>query len=244
MQKRILWQKVEQALLRNVATGLWPLGTYIPSEIELTKEFSVSRDTMRKALGSLVKQGIFERTPHIGTKVIGSTDKSSFAMELGSIRSIDEFGNMYPRRIHDCQFVNLNEKTAARLKEKPGTLKFCFCNVRTDPTRQDEVIIATYVYVNPEDASIYDAAKERPFELIVTLLEKKNKEFCAEVRQTFLASTMDEDVAEKFRLPVGSPCLVIIRNYLNSQRKSMAASISYHPAESYSISFSARKKSK
>lgn len=240
--KAVLWKKIYRLLVRNIATGQWSVGTTIPPETDLVKTYKVSRDTMRKALGEMVKQGFLERTPRTGTRVVHGTDQSGFSLELSSIRAIDEFGNTFPRHILRSRIETLDETTAHRLGLPVGATKFCFCNIRTAPHRNNEVVVATFVYVDTNDANIYKQALERPYELIVTLLEKKRGEGCTEVRQTFLASRMPEDVADLFHLPTGSPCLVIVRNYFNSKHSCLTASVSYHPAESYTISFTAKKK--
>ena len=49
MQKKI-WHKVAEEISLQVSLGKWPVGSIIPGEIELAKQFNVSRDTMRKAL--------------------------------------------------------------------------------------------------------------------------------------------------------------------------------------------------
>ena len=62
MQKKI-WHKVAEEISLQVSLGKWPVGSIIPGEIELAKQFNVSRDTMRKALAYLSQQGLFERYP-------------------------------------------------------------------------------------------------------------------------------------------------------------------------------------
>ena len=72
MQKKI-WHKVAEEISLQVSLGKWPVGSIIPGEIELAKQFNVSRDTMRKALAYLSQQGLFERKAHVGTRVKART---------------------------------------------------------------------------------------------------------------------------------------------------------------------------
>ncbi|WP_418541909.1 hypothetical protein [Parasutterella excrementihominis] len=44
MQKKI-WHKVAEEISLQVSLGKWPVGSIIPGEIELAKQFNVSRDT-------------------------------------------------------------------------------------------------------------------------------------------------------------------------------------------------------
>ena len=61
MQKKI-WHKVAEEISLQVSLGKWPVGSIIPGEIELAKQFNVSRDTMRKALAYLSQQGLFAQS--------------------------------------------------------------------------------------------------------------------------------------------------------------------------------------
>lgn len=91
MQKKI-WHKVAEEISLQVSLGKWPVGSIIPGEIELAKQFNVSRDTMRKALAYLSQQGLFERKAHVGTRVKARTRTGRFLNEYNDIRGIDHYG--------------------------------------------------------------------------------------------------------------------------------------------------------
>ena len=114
MQKKI-WHKVAEEISLQVSLGEWPVGSIIPGEIELAKQFNVSRDTMRKALAYLSQQGLFERKAHVGTRVKARTRTGRFLNEYNDIRGIDHYGNLYPRYIQNVERLVLNEETADRL---------------------------------------------------------------------------------------------------------------------------------
>ncbi|USD64119.1 histidine utilization repressor [Vibrio sp. SCSIO 43136] len=54
---------------QKIQSGQWPAGTQITTELELTKQFDVSRMTVNKAIRDLVNAGKLERTPRRGTFV-------------------------------------------------------------------------------------------------------------------------------------------------------------------------------
>ena len=107
MQKKI-WHKVAEEISLQVSLGKWPVGSIIPGEIELAKQFNVSRDTMRKALAYLSQQGLFERKAHVGTRVKVRTRIGRFLNEYNDIRGIDHYGNLYPRHIQKVERLVLN----------------------------------------------------------------------------------------------------------------------------------------
>jgi GntR family transcriptional regulator of arabinose operon len=56
----------------RILDGRLPAGTRLPTELELTAEHQISRDTVRQALAQLVSEGLLERVPRRGTFVRGS----------------------------------------------------------------------------------------------------------------------------------------------------------------------------
>jgi 5-formyltetrahydrofolate cyclo-ligase len=67
---------------QRIADGEWRAGDRIPPEVELAKEYQVSRMTMRKALGQLAEEGILNRKPGDGTFVkAGYLDFTDFSYQ-------------------------------------------------------------------------------------------------------------------------------------------------------------------
>ncbi len=63
--RRTLSAETADAIREILAAGV-EAGSYLPPERELAKRFGVSRVTVRRALGELVKQGLLETVPHQG----------------------------------------------------------------------------------------------------------------------------------------------------------------------------------
>ncbi|WP_069300431.1 GntR family transcriptional regulator [Neptunicoccus sediminis] len=66
---RISYRDVKAEILNRIRNNTWPLGTNLPGEIELAKEFGCARATMNRAMRDLVDDGILERKRKAGTKV-------------------------------------------------------------------------------------------------------------------------------------------------------------------------------
>ena len=144
MQKKI-WHKVAEEISLQVSLGKWPVGSIIPGEIELAKQFNVSRDTMRKALAYLSQQGLFERKAHVGTRVKARTRTGRFLNEYNDIRGIDHYGNLYPRYIQNVERLVLNEETADRLGLIPGEEVIRFKNIRVASERHPEAVVVVFL---------------------------------------------------------------------------------------------------
>ena len=57
-----VWLQIRRALSGRITSGAWPPGTRIPSEIDLTAHFGVSRMTTNRAIQSLALKDIWNAT--------------------------------------------------------------------------------------------------------------------------------------------------------------------------------------
>ncbi|HXH23324.1 MAG TPA: GntR family transcriptional regulator [Dehalococcoidia bacterium] len=64
-----LYHQLRELLIQQIESGEWKPGRQLPTEKELSAEFSVSRATVRQALQYLQHQGLIERYPGRGTFV-------------------------------------------------------------------------------------------------------------------------------------------------------------------------------
>lgn len=64
-----LYRQLMQRLRADIAAGVYPAHSRIPSEQELCEVYGVSRVTVRRALGELTREGLLERQQGKGTFV-------------------------------------------------------------------------------------------------------------------------------------------------------------------------------
>jgi GntR family transcriptional regulator len=64
-----LHNQIARHLAAAIAAGDWPVGGTLPSEPELARRFSVSRMTLRQALGALAEQGLLIRQRGRATRI-------------------------------------------------------------------------------------------------------------------------------------------------------------------------------
>ena len=64
-----LYQQLRDHILSNIAAGHWPPGEAIPTESALTRHYGVAIGTVRRAVDTLVQEGLLERSQGRGTFV-------------------------------------------------------------------------------------------------------------------------------------------------------------------------------
>ncbi len=72
VQRRSLVDTVVDELRGEIASGSWPVGGRIPTEVELTERLGVSRPSVREGVRSLVQLGLLEARQGDGTYVVAS----------------------------------------------------------------------------------------------------------------------------------------------------------------------------
>ena len=109
IQRRNVADVVYDQMQQLIASGEWKPGDRIPSELELTELFGVSRVSIRAALQRLEGQGVLQRRPGRGT-VINALSTSQVMNQLAphllsnapDLISLNEF-----REILECGAVRL-----------------------------------------------------------------------------------------------------------------------------------------
>lgn len=74
--KKLLYQKVFDAIEQKILNGAYKVNNKLPYEQELAEEYQVSIITIKRALSELKKQGYISRKPKQGTIVISNTKHS------------------------------------------------------------------------------------------------------------------------------------------------------------------------
>lgn len=56
-------------LRKEILSGEWAVGSFLPSELELGKRFTLSKNTVRKGLDVLVSEQLLEKIPRVGNRI-------------------------------------------------------------------------------------------------------------------------------------------------------------------------------
>ncbi len=70
------YERAHRAILDRVKSGRYPVGSRIPTEVELSSQFNVSRVTIRRALNILVREGYVESKQGSGYTVLTQSPSS------------------------------------------------------------------------------------------------------------------------------------------------------------------------
>jgi GntR family transcriptional repressor for pyruvate dehydrogenase complex len=112
-----LYRKIVQAIIADITAGVFPIGSRLPPERDLTERFGVSRPTIREAMIALEMQGLVQSRKGSGVFVLASTtDEAGEEYDLGAFEIIEarrlvegEVAAVAATEIDDVQLAQLRE---------------------------------------------------------------------------------------------------------------------------------------
>lgn len=244
MKQNARWLKLANDLTIGITNGTYPLNSYLPSEKELCEKYRVSRYTVRQALADLTRLGFISRRPRLGSKVISVGFDETYAHHFTIVSDIDQLSSTHKRTVQGTKECVVNRRLSEKLECPKGLRMLRFSNIRTNPEMPDKPVVWTAIYVDSTYSRLPELARLNPLVLVSTLIEKEYGQTCVEVHQKISATALPEEAAGYLNAPVGSPALRILRQYFGPGRTIMEISVSYYPADRYSLTLDMRNSRK
>ncbi|MCR6483907.1 FCD domain-containing protein [Amycolatopsis sp. OK19-0408] len=91
--------RIAAEMRARVDDGRWPAGTVLPTELELAREFAVSRPSVREALSALQFAGYVEPRRRRGTVVLGASPVPTAARHVRAARTHEEVVDLLEARL-------------------------------------------------------------------------------------------------------------------------------------------------
>jgi GntR family transcriptional regulator len=194
------YQLIADDLRERIRTGGFTAGRLLPSEANLSEEFSVSRVTVRRALEQLRESGLIDSRQGLGWFVAGDPVRQPLA-ELDTLeQQLAASGAESTRQVLDFAFIDAPARVEAVLHERR------VLEVRRLNLADGEPFARVTVWCPEGLASRFSRhdVEARPF---YELLDVRVKG----AAQTIGASAASAVDAELLNVPAGSPVLVCER---------------------------------
>lgn len=118
-----LYFQLKRIILNEIENGTYPVGSNIPTELEIQNRFHISRSTIRQAISDLINDGYLERRGRTGTFVAARQNKNASS----NIRSFEPFyrqvqkvGKAARTEIIELKIIAASEQEAGWLDITPG----------------------------------------------------------------------------------------------------------------------------
>ncbi|WP_337997555.1 GntR family transcriptional regulator [Oleispirillum naphthae] len=233
--KETLYAQVARDLSEGIASGRFPVGSHLPTEMELCAQYGASRHTIRTAMRELQGLGLISRRKKAGTRVESTPTASLYRSSISSVEDLSQFGVDHKRVIREVADI-IADRTFAKTFGRPaGTRWVRFSAVRVTGPDDETPIVWTDIYAEETYSAVREMVREHPELLIATMIERHYGRRIAEVRQTIAPTLVSEAMAAALGVPPASLALRIVRHYVDMAGEAFVVSESILPADRFTF---------
>jgi GntR family transcriptional regulator len=222
------YAQIQKSLEQRLIDGVYPIGSLMPSEQELSQEFNSSRTTIREALRYLRERGYVERRQGVGTRVISDTTRSTFFQSFSSLDELFQVAIETYYVVMGVETVVLEQELAEMVGGLAGEEWILINGVRwTEAGGKPICYVQSYVPKRFEHVVEQFPGHQGPF---FELLERHAEGSIQEVVQEIRALPMPPEFIRQLGLKPGSWSMQLLRRYV-SEGGVLIASFNWHPAD-------------
>lgn len=228
-----------QSLLQRINSGSYPVGSLLPTELELCRQFGVSRTTVREAIRYLSEMGLVSRKPGVGTHVRAKYSAPRYVHAIESISDIFQYTMASGKPVLlGAGEIEAGVEEAELLRCARGQRWLRFETLRSFASNGVPMVLSR-AYVQPTYAGIEKLVPTRR-DPIYTLLETEYGEPIVEVQQEFKAMQIRAREARLLKVKAGSAGLNVIRHYFGEGERLLLVTLSLYPSDRFSYAMRLR----
>jgi GntR family transcriptional regulator len=200
-------KQVYLVLRDRILSGAIGFGARLPTELELAEFHSVSRATVRRALGELARERLIERRRSAGTRVIFRPTPAPMTADIsGVLANLADMGRRSSVKLMSFAYVAAEGAVAETLGVGADQLL-----QRSVRVRSVDGLPFSYLTAHvPESVSVTFTRHELASRPLLELLERAGVKV-EHARQRISAGLAAPDVAEALAVRTGSPLIELIR---------------------------------
>lgn len=221
-------------LQSSIERGDYPVGSLLPTELELCEHFSVSRHTARAALTQLITAGLVQRRPGAGTKVISQRAAMRYEHEIDTVDLLLQYGNTTRLNVLSSQRVVADAAMAQTLEIAKGKEFVHLIGLRLEEPTRDPIAVTqmftplrvgvpTQMLLDPATAPRAVARFLDPLKL-------------SRVEQVFDAAAFTPEEAKLLGVKRTEPAMRVSRHYRGADGRLLMLAISLHPPGRFAYS--------
>src|ERR1700728_1563107 len=237
--KEPLYLKLVQIIKQDIKNGRAPIGTLLPSEIELGRQHGVSRHTVREALRQLRVEGLVAARKGSGTTVISLGSTNPYVHEVASIEQLVEYATGTQYEVGTSKLVKADAKLAKRLGCVEGEEWMRIEGLRYAPG-QDAPICWTEVYIHSDYTNVLRMIG-RGSGPIYAWIEDMHGEYINEIEQVLSARDVPHALGKKLGVKPGSMAIEVRRIYRLDTGKIAEIAFNLHPAHRFRYAMTLRR---
>lgn len=230
------YQRVADDLTKRIGAGKYPVGSYLPTEMALCRQYGISRHTVREALRQLRDAGLISRRRRLGTEVVARTPRASYHQPTNSIGDLLQYAEETQLSILEMKHVTADAALAELLECREGARWLRMNSLRLVPGDARPVCMTT-AYIDLRFPEL-EKNLERLEGPISAMLERLYGVRIARIEQSIQAVRLGKRQAKLLRASDGGPALRAIRRYYDQTGRLIELSNAIHPGERFTYTTS------
>jgi DNA-binding GntR family transcriptional regulator len=223
--------EVARALIESINHGTYPVGTQLPTEMELGASFGTSRHTIREAIRLLDSQGMVSRRQGVGTIVTALFSQARYSASMSSLSDLLQHIDATELKFEADNEIAA-DATLAELLDCPVGQRWLRLDAMRVLKGSGEPVSLTQLYIHLRFAGMRQMLGATQ-NSVYALIEKHYHIRIAECRQDITPIVISSGEAHTLGVAPGTPGLHITRHYLDDQMKILAVSINRYPKDRF-----------
>lgn len=198
--------------------GTYPVGTLLPTELQFSERYGVSRQTVRQALMHLASMGLISRQSGVGTRVQRRHAGTNYTYSVNSFSDLQEYARELHLRVDSVAEIVANGKLADFIGCREGSrwvrVRGCrFADDEADPVAYSESFFHTsFDGIEKHVSSLGESS-------MYAMLEREYGETIEEISQEIAALALEDEVARALHEAPGTAGLEIRRKFYGKGRR-------------------------
>ncbi|WP_421855823.1 GntR family transcriptional regulator [Marinomonas sp.] len=225
-----LYQQVRDELLDNISSGVWVPDVPIPTESELTKNYKVAIGTIRKAVDTLVNDGLLYRSQGRGTFVRRPDFNASLFRFFRQMSSDGRFV-MPESQLLSRTFKKPPQQAADALEIDVNDKAICLERLRL---LEERVVLTEEIWLPASlFSSLIDLELSEFGNLLYPFYEQQCGQLVASAKETLTIKSANAHIAGALKTAENSPVAVIERVAYGYDKTPLEYRISHGSAETF-----------
>ena len=226
-----LYRQIAEQVERDIAAGLYPVGSLLPTEAEFGARLDIGRHTVRDALRLLSQAGLIVRRAGSGSTVISRGRRSVYAH---TIQNFDQWFN-YPAGVQRRRVEQGPVVADTALSQSLGCLVgSAWFRIRALRVLEGAELPLCWVdiYLQPRFAGVM---KSRQIDKLPVheQIEARYGVVITDVEVRIFAGRVPAAMAQALGVEPESPALLLQRRYLTAAGEVLQATHTVHPENRY-----------
>ena len=233
------YMQIARELKRSIADGTYPIGSRLPTELELCEQFGISRFTAGAAVRVLSSAGLIKRRQRVGTIVVAKPDAARYSQDAASIPDLFQYAQDTELRLVYIGRVALSNAQAREFGARPGeewTYAIGMRHPNVSDTKSNgrgaRPICITRLFLNPVLKGIEMRLRDRKV-AVYAVIERVYNISIERVEQDLQGVLLNADDAANLEAKAGTPALRVVRRYYSDDGQLLEVADNVHPADRF-----------